>query len=228
MSKQNGQREKESDANQKVLDEEGDVDSKVKDLILQARQRVADTKYAVDVKEPLNADVEIRRPRKIQIFAKTVKQFLIRIEPLLRADRIVGNEYYYEDMDEPIGTVELVPPDTDGYQFSLVARRGLDERELRTMIGLPLGAEIPEPEVVAFTGLKEIIERPPVLSYQWSVCVSKQGARPNWDFAYPEVQRQVPEQIYIDAIREADSFLHDIGIGVDTGLPNTDEESQVF
>jgi len=228
MSMENGQREKEGDANEQVLDEEGDVDSKVKDRILEARERVDDTKHAVDVEEPLSADVELGRNQKTQIFAKTVKQFLIRIEPLLRADRIDGNEDYYTEMDEPIGVVRLVPRDIDDYQFSLVARQRLDETQLRTMIGLPRDAEIPEPEVVAFSGLKDIIEKPPVLTHQWSVCVSKQGARPNWEYAYPEAQRPVPEQIYVDAIREADSFLHDIGIGVDTGLPNTDEESEVF
>jgi len=218
MSRKNG-------SNKQVLDEEGTVDSKVKDTILKARNRVDKARFELDVQEPMNPEVSLPEAQKVEIFSKMVKQFLIRIEPLLSADSVKGNKTYYHGGDEPLATFELVPPDTEGYRLSLVTQ-DKDAETLRRMIGLPRGVELPEPMTVTFRGLKDIIEKPSVVSHQWEVCTANQGAPPNWEYIYPVEQRMVPKSVYRDAMRDADQFLQEIGIGVQTGLPEVDDQSE--
>jgi len=219
MSQTNG-----VNANQQVKDEEGQVDSKIKETIIQARNRVDKTRFQLDVQEPLSGDVDVSEPRKSQIYAKMVKQYLVRIEPLLSSPEIKGNDQYYTDAGEEISRFYLVPPETDGYDFSLVMQ-DQDDKTLRRMIGLPKGVDLPEPEPVVFGGLKDVIEKPIVASHQWEVCVSKNGAPVNWDYRYPTAEQMVPDSVYRDALRQSDQFLQEIGIGVETGLPEVDDYS---
>lgn len=222
MSTHNG-----DSGSKQVIDEDGDVDTKVKDTIIQARNRVDKGRYKLHVEAPLENEKQIPPAHKTQIFAKIVKQFLVRIEPLLSSDEIVGNERFYVGDGEPFASFELVPQDTDGYPFTLVTRDDTD-RELRQKIGLPRGVEVPEPRTVHFYGLKDIIEQPVVVREEWEVCVEKKGAPPNWEYVYPTDEKLVPDQVYVNAIRQADMFLQEIGIGVETGLPETDERAEPF
>lgn len=219
MSTENGQT-----PNQQVLDEEGNVDSKIKETIINARNRVDKAVFQLDVQEPLEEGVNVAEPKKDQIFAKTVRQFLLRIEPLLTADSIRGNEPYYEGDGQPIASFRLVPPDTNGHKLSLVTLDE-DKKQLRRMMDLPRGVDLPEPQTVSFDGLKDIIEKPIVVGHQWEVCVAKSGAKPNWEYIYPEQQQMVPRRVFRDALRQADKFLQEIGIGVETGLPEVDDVS---
>jgi len=219
MSKSNG-----VTANQQVLDEEGTVDSKIKETIIKARNRVDKTRFQLDVQEPLSGDVDVSEPRKSQIYAKMVQQYLVRIEPLLSSASVQGNERYYTNEGEEISRFILAPPDTENYQFSLVMQ-DQDPKTLRRMIGLPKGVDLPEPQPVVFAGLKDVIEKPIVASHQWEVCVSKKGAPVNWEYEYPTAEQMVPDHVYRDALRESDQFLQEIGIGVETGLPEVDDQS---
>ena len=221
MSRQNGQ-----DGGKQVIDEDGDVDTKVKDTIIEARNRVDKARYKIHVEAPLEGH-QIPPARQTQIFAKVVKQFPVRIEPLLSSDEIQGNEEYYHGTKEPFASFELVPPDTEGYPVSLVTRDH-SEKELRQMIGLPRGVELPEPRTIAFHGLKDVIERPIMVQEQWEICVEKSGAPPNWEYVYPTAEQLVPDQVYVNAVRQASHFLQDIGIGVETGLPEVDERADPF
>jgi len=157
---------------------------------------------------------------KIHIYATTVKQFLRRIEPIMRSANIDGNERFYKH--EHIGTVRLVPPETDGYQFDLVAYSDHEKDELRRILDLPRGVDPPEVAERSFNGLEEIIEKEPVVGKRWAVCVKKQGAKPNWEYVYPQEQKPVPKRIYEDAVRKADLFLQNAGIGLDTDTKGTD------
>jgi len=209
-------------------DEEGEVDSKIKQKIIEARDRVDRTKEAVDVKAELEPDIQLSPDKKTELFAKTVKQFLIRIEPLLTADEIKDNrQYYVGTADNPIAKFHLYPPDTDGYRFSLIER--VDDAEgLRRQLELPPEADIPQPHPVVLQGLRDIIETPLVVSHQWEVVTACEGAPPNWDYVYPTRQQIIPQTVWLDAVREADTFLQSIGIGVQTGLPEVDEKGQPF
>lgn len=207
---------------QEVLDEEGDVDKALKKRILQSHDRVDETEIALYRDAAVNPEVNLSEAEKAYIYGTTVKQFLRRIEPILRTENVPNNEYYYAgesaDGDETLdlGAVTLVPPDTAGYQFSAVADTTADEGELRRRIGLPRGAEVPQPETVEFAGLQDVIEREAILTHTWEVCVSNQGAPPNHECEYPAVRQPVPKHIYTEAMRAADMFLQDVGIGLET------------
>lgn len=207
---------------QEVIDDDGDVDKAIKRRIVKARERVDETELALWRDAELDPQIRgsISEAEKIRTFAMTVQQFLRRIEPLFRVDGIENNREYYTEID--VGEITLYPPDTDGYQFSMIGRVDGGEQELRRMLDLPRGVDVPEPVQITITGLQEVIEREPVLSYQWSVCVAKQGARPNWEYVYPSVTRPMGKKIYKNAIRMADLFLQEAGIGLDTETKGTE------
>jgi len=205
---------------QEVIDEEGSVDKALKKRIIKARERVDETELALYRDAAIEPDINLGRVEKIHIYATTVKQFLRRIEPLLRVKDVPNNTEYYKEVE--IGEVDLVPPDTDGYQFSLIGHSDRSDKELRRMLGLPRGVDLPEKRTVTFQGLQRIIEEDPILQYRWEVCVQKSGARRNWDYIYPAVQRPVPKNIYEDAVRRADMFLQNAGIGLDTDTKGTE------
>jgi hypothetical protein len=216
MSGENG-----SEAPQEVIDEEGGVDKAIKKRIIQARERVDETEISLYRDAEVDPNVNLSELEKIHIYATTVKQFLRRIEPLLRTANIPNNDEYYTDIH--IETVPLVPPDTKGYPFSILPEiHDLEAKEQRRRLNLPHGVEVPEIEPVTFEGLKDIIEGDIILSHRWQVCVQNKGARPNWDFVYPEQTRPVPKEVYENAVRKADMFLQEAGIGVETDTKGTE------
>lgn len=201
-------------APQEVVDEDGDVDKALKRRIIQARERVDETELALYRDAEIEPDVALSEVQKVHIYGTTVKQFLRRIEPLLRTANVPDNEKYYKSIE--LGEITLIPPDTNGYQFSLVASTDMSDHELRKRIGLPNGVELPEPEVVEIAGLEAIIESDTVLSKQWEICVAKAGAPPNWEYEYPLAQQPIPKRIYEEGMRKADMFLQNAGIGLET------------
>lgn len=205
---------------QEVLDEEGGVDKALKRAIIRARDRVDETELALYRDATIEPDVNLNEFQKVHIYATTVKQFLRRIEPILRTKDVPGNAEYYRDIE--IGTVMLVPPDTDGYPFSMAAESDRSDKELRRRLGLPRGIDLPAPEPVEFKGLQSVIERDAVVGHRWEVCVSREGAKPNWEYVYPSVQQPVPKQIYENAVRQADRFLQGAGVGIETDTKGTE------
>jgi len=207
---------------QEVIDDDGDVDKAIKRRIVKARERVDETELALWRDAELDPQIRgsISEAEKIRTFAMTVQQFLRRIEPLFRVDGIENNEQYYKDID--VGTITLHPPDTEDYQFSLIGQVDATDKELRRMIGLPRGVDLPEPVEIDITGLQEVIEREPVLSFQWSVCVARKGPKPQWEYVYPSVTRPMQKQVYKNAVRMADLFLQEAGIGLDTETKGTE------
>jgi len=219
MSKENGDM---NGAPEEVIDEEGDVDKALKRRIIQARERVDETELALYRDAAIQPDVKLNEFEKIYIYATTVKQFLRRIEPLLRTENVPNNKHYYRQVEIVEEGVDITPPDTEGYQFSLIGYSDRSDRELRHMLNLPRGVDLPKPFTIPFNGLKGIIEREPILQHQWEVCVQKKGARPNWEFVYPTVEKPVPKRVYENAVRKADMFLQQAGIGLDTDTKGTE------
>lgn len=203
---------------QNIVDDEGDVDKAIKRRIINARERVDETELALYRDAAIDPEVQLSEVEKTHTYGTTVRQFLRRIEPLLRTDKIDNNERYYEE--EPIGEITLAPPDVGEYRFSAIqTREAANDTELRQAIGLPRGADIPEPVPKTFNGLKSVIEADTILGHQWQVCVERSGARPNWEFVYPTSQQAVPKRVYEEAMRVADMFLQDINLGIDLELP---------
>jgi hypothetical protein len=207
---------------EEVIDEEGDVDKAFKRGIIQAWSRVDETETALYRDAAISPDVSISEVEKVQIYAMAVKQFLRRVEPILRSPNIQGNKQYYKgDADNPVTEFGLIPPETEGYPFHLVTQDH-SPSELRRMIGLPKAVDIPQPQSVTIVGLKDVIEREPIASYQWEVCVRKEGAPPNWEYVYPQAQRAFPKSVYVNAVRRTVQFLQDAGIGLETDIKGTE------
>jgi len=115
-----------------------------------------------------------------------------------------------------------VPPDTDGYNFSMVAYSDNSDNELRQMLNLPRSATVPKPETIHFIGLKDIIEAPDVLQHRWTVTVDDSGPPPKHDRVYPNAKNVISKEIFVDAVRYADQLLQNAGIGIDVSGNQTD------
>jgi len=78
----------------------------------------------------------------------------------------------------PLGRVELMPPDSDGYQFSAIAAASqMSDAMIRREIGLPRTADLPRPYVYEFNGLKDVLNTR-VIDHSWTVTVDTSGPPP--------------------------------------------------
>jgi len=202
-----------SPANERVNDEDGSVDKRIKRRIQSTRERIDKAEEALFVGAHTDPQVQIAPQQQVAAWSTIVKQYIRSIEPLLQSEEIPESQHYYEEVE--LGTVTLSPPDTDGYRLSLVTQPGVTESQLRQSLGLPRTAEIPKPVSKQFNGLRTIIEGPAVIEQQWSVTVDDSGAPPSHKHIYPHAQQIVPKEIYENAVREADLFLQNAGFGLE-------------
>jgi len=213
-------RENGDEPDKEVVDEENSVDQKIKTWIIETRKRVDKAEEKIFVDSATDPNVQISREEQIMTWATIVKQFLRTIEPILQEEEMKRANYYYNDVE--IGGKKLHPPDTNGYEFSLLRHmEDKSDNEKRRALGLPKGADLPEPKPIVFTGLKDVIERPPVLQHQWVVTVDNRGPPGTQEEVYPRAQTVVPKKIYEDAVRKATRFLQQAGIGLEVGEEDT-------
>lgn len=196
-----------------IKDEEEYVPKRVKKRILDSRERVNEREDELFTARVVDPEIDISEGQAVVAWGNTVKQFMRDIEVLLERLDIESASHYLHDVH--LGEVSLVPPDMRGYAFSRVVDEQTDDAVLRQQLGLPRDAELPRPKGVPFNGLQSIIEREPILQEQWRVCIDASGPPPAHQYLYPEVGQPVPKWIYENAIRAADRFLQDAGIGVD-------------
>lgn len=210
----------EAEHGDKVVDEEGDVDTKIKTRILKNRKRIDDAEEALFVEAVTDPNIRLSPEDRILTWGTVVKQFLRTIEPLLRDESVKNAKRFYKQKE--IGKEVLVPPDTEGYEFSRIAYTDQSDRELRQMLGLPRNAEVPKPEIINFVGLEAIIEAPDILQYQWDVTVENSGPPTKHKNVYPHAKTVISKEIFVDAVRYADQFLQNAGIGLEIGGNKTD------
>lgn len=194
-----------------VQDEEEYVDKRIKKRILDAREQVDEMEQALFDEELLMTDVEIPHSQKAVAWGNTVRRFLRNIEVILVRMDIPEAEQYLEHVE--LGSVELVPPDKDGYAFSNVAHPDLDDQDVKRMLNLPPTVDLPHVQRRSFEGLRSVIESDAVLTGSWLVRVSD-GNPATRDVLELHTQRPVPKSLYEDAVRAADRFLFDAGVGL--------------
>lgn len=226
----------ESTEGAKVIDEENRVDKRLKDRILDARERVAEREDACFVEAPLRGDVDYSPSDLVQIWSTSVRQYLRTIEPLLRSNEISKSHHYYREV--PILQDKLYPP--DGETVVAIKQAGSepetdtehirwsmfydDDTHARDMVGDP-SFEPPEPEPIELTGLKSIIETE-VISHEWAVVMNpsshfSEGKK----IAYPKVSRPLSKRTLENAVRKADRFLQQAGIGLEIGDPTKEADA---
>jgi len=229
FEQQNGSRQ--------VVDEAGTIDEKVKRLIIDARSRVMEREDQLFIEAALAGRYD--QHELAAMWATTVKQYLRLLEPLLSSPEIEdGHEYYVE---RPIGEIIIYPPDTDtdskfvditpqdvdAYPFSELHRFGdANDLDICRQFGLPPGAELPEPQVVEFTGLKDIIEAERKVEVSWDLCLDRQGPSFDRDRVYMRKAKPIPKTMYEDTVRLADEFRQQAGVGIETGHRKDDDKDQ--
>lgn len=203
-----------------INDEEGLVDRKTKGHILDLRRQIDEDERRLFIELEANPQSGINHIEATQYWAVTVKQYLRSIKRLWGSTKddedhnVKGVREYWEE--KKIGTVELPPPDKNGYQFSLCANEELGDEQLRRNLDLPRGTEIPRPVERDFFGLSSILEGDTV-EHTWRVWVQKEGARPNWEDEILYQARPLPKGLLEKSVEEADNFLQQAGIGFDIG-----------
>lgn len=197
------------------VQDDGTVDQRIKKRIIDARQRVDDREDYLYVEAPVEEGKTANGIQQDIYWGMVVKQFLRSIEPLLRSDEIEDSDEYYRAVS--LGSVQLVPRDTERYPFQQYATGGLSEQRFKVTYDLPRSVELPEPETVPFVGLKSVIETDGVVSQTWTIETNSWTDPANQGVIQTADERPVPKRIYENAVREADEFLQQAGIGLEIG-----------
>lgn len=224
-------RQGDNDEHKRVDDEDRTVDRKIKDAILDARNRVEEREDQVFTQVPLDPQVKtISRSDQVQVWATSVNQYLTRIEPLLKSNEIERSNHYYREVKIADRTVYPRDGETpvlhkDGatkeqIRWSLLQSDQLSMRDLVAQ-GDTFGRGIEPPEEKRFTvtGLKEVIERPQQV-FQWEVVLNPDEIGPVKKIARPVVQASLSKDELKLAVRLADEFLQEhagIGVKMDDG-----------
>jgi hypothetical protein len=201
-----------------VLDEEGTVDEKLKSRIISVRELVDKREDLLFVVSAVDPGVDVDEREAVAAWGGTVRQYLRAIEPLLRAEDIESASYYYTE--PPLGEVTLAPPNQDGYEFSKFADDRFDNQQLIREMGLPPNTTPPAPYREKYVGLRDAIEKTSV-SHGWVVTVSD-GVGPEREVADLQAEIPTPRYILENAVRKADQFLQQAGVGLEIGARETD------
>lgn len=204
------------------VQDDGLVDRKLKNRIITARQRVDDREDELFVRS-ISSQIGFNRQQAVAAWGATVRQYLRAIEPILRQEEVEESEYYYKDV--PIA-VEAVTPQP-GVTRVLNPRSGKSETEHINWnlyyseevnpIGLVKhnGYDInpPEPKTIELYGLKSVIETDAVRK-RWEVPLGKGVLN---KVAVPTFETPLKKSWLETAVREADHFLQQAGVGLEIG-----------
>jgi len=213
-----------------VLDEEDRISNRLKDRILDARDRVADREDAIFVEAPLDDDVSITGEQATQIWATSVRQYLRVIEPLLRSDEIQDSHYYYRNLPlidktitPPDGPTRIIDGDDVNQETIMWSKFYSDAYDTnREIMDNPLygpGFSPPEPRQITLSGLKSVIETDGITE-TWHVPLNPQMWDQRQRVAKPTYKQPLDKQMLEYAVRKADQFLQDAGVGLDVGDPS--------
>lgn len=201
-----------------VNDEEGLVDKRTKQHILNLRVSVDNDERELFVNWPKENPRSFSEMQAVQQWSISVKQYLRGIKRLWHqenpSNEVRNVEYYWREKE--IATYELVPPDKDGYRFSLIGVPNMTAQDVRTELALPRDADVPEPQTVTIKGLQDVLDRQSI-GHTWSLYVEKNGARPNWEQMILTREMPLPKELLSQAVEVADDFLQQAGIGFKIG-----------
>lgn len=197
------------------------IDAKIKHQVLKLRQIVNDDERRLYV-DRVRTDPRYTQFDANEDWQLSIRQYLREIKRLWPDGEdvpIPNIDYYWREI-ELSGEFELVPPDKNGFQFSVVENRehfGSD-RELREAIGLGPHGDIPEPKTVKFTGLSSILEKQHI-EKTWVITTHKDGAPPEHNTEVVSLTLPIPKHVLENAIEAADNFLQQTGLGFDITMP---------
>lgn len=210
-----------------VTDEEDGVDQQLKQQVLQLRQTVDEDERRLYVDRVRDPEQHYTRQHADQDWALSIRQYLRAIKRLWDdAEDISGVKHYWRGDENDrgerltLGAAQLVPPDTEDYQFSLVAQHdGMDPRRLRRALGLPRGVDLPRPYRREFVGLSDVLNTR-VVEHTWVITVDNSGPPPAHETVTVPAASPVPKHVLENALEAADAFLQQAGLGFETSLPD--------
>lgn len=205
----------------RVEDDEGVVDRKTKEHILNLRAQVDDDERMLYVEHMTNPEMNLTVRDANEYWGISVRQYLRGIKRLWSDDTddlpITNVGKYWEEVE--IGRETLVPPDTQDYPFSIMEYyHEYDESHLRQHLGLPRGVDLPRPHTETFQGLKDVLNRNRI-GHRWVVTTNNRGPPPEHEQLTLSVEMPVPKHILENAVEAADTFLQQAGVGFEVGAP---------
>ena len=202
--------------NKRVRDEEGNVDEKVKNRILTARKNIDDTEMLLYVQAPVEgrADAE----SQIEGYGMVVRQYIRSILPLLKSEEVIESDYYKDEVE--LANFE-VPPPPGSENWPLLARDHVSVQAVSDT--LPPTFDPPEPKPFTLYGLQSILETERV-EMEWVVELTRRPTPDGSGVEHLVVDEPLPKFVYDSAVEYADEFLQNIGIGVDIGFQEIDDQ----
>lgn len=204
-----------------VLDEEGEVDTKVKNRIIKARERVDETEQQLYVGSLVKESVSIPDANRLQGYGLMVRQYIRTVKPLLASAGIEKSEYYWKHAT--IFSQEVQPP-AGKYNWPLFCDPEIDNTKLKREFGLPSGFEPPEAKVFEISGLRDVLDKHQMsLSWRFDLAAGTGDTRTDIE----ELQvgpRPLPKSVYEQAVELTDEFLQLAGVGLEIGSGGLTED----
>lgn len=197
-----------------VSDDEDYCDKKVKTRLLNTRELLIKSKTKLETERLIEPDVQYSGYEAFAAWANLIQSYIFELGILLEHDDIPMADYYREEIE--LGTVHLVPQDTEGVPFSDIVREDVTEKEIvQQSDALDRGCKLPRPSSVTFRGLMDVAETDILLEDDWRVVANPMEAEPNQRIIRVEAQQPVPTEIFQRALVASDQFLQNVGIGLD-------------
>jgi hypothetical protein len=220
MTDQNPEREPEEERRQ-VADEDNRIDRKIKDRIVESRNRIDEAEKEFFVNQLGQTDPQNLTPQDKQRYEQTkrhfadrwgvlVRQYIRSVKPLLTSSEIPKSEEYWLKL--PVYTANVAPPKERDYDWSRFATTDSPMETARRM-GLPPSFDPPESKPVEIIGLKELMDRDKI-SLSWHIDPTPEKLPPAKDDRYLDIDRPLPKEAYENAIELTDDFLDQAGIGL--------------
>lgn len=189
-----------------IQDDENYVDKRVKDRIMQVRGDVDKWWSELFMMASMG---DIGPQEATRLWHEHVRRYLVAIEPLLRNDdELPQAAEFYEEAE--LGKVMVEPPEELREQTGIPAPGNVSE------VGALVQSEPPDPKKETIRGLKSVIERDSIRK-TWTVRVRDvNGAGPSVQDREFEQTVPLPRDIVLNAVRTADEFLQQAGVGVHT------------
>jgi len=206
-----------------VSDDEDIVDRHIKKEVLNLRDQINTDEREVYSERMADPEINYTRQDANLHWAIPVRQYLRSIKRLWTEDtEVQGATYYWEELD--LGSIELVPPDTDTYSFSRIRSDG-DEMKLKRILGMHANAELPEIREHDFIGLNDVLKTE-LLSEMWEITVDPTGPPPQQETVQVSRAQPIPKHIMENAVEAADAFLQQADLGLDIEVAQNDAEGK--
>jgi len=196
-----------------IGDEDKFSDRKIKQRILNARDRVGAAHDELYSQRLVNPDVNYSEQEVLFAWGNMIRAYIRDLGVFLNNDDLPAARKYREDVE--IGQVRMIPQPTDGIDFTKVMHEGYTDEDLRRLWDFGRNAELPEPQTITFNGLMSLVERDNYLMERWLVVPNPRAAPPNQKRIEIVDKKPIPKHIYEKALQVSDSFLQNIGIGAD-------------